>query len=476
MKNIRSDKLRTNAILNVIRQLFSIIFPLITFPYISRTLGAECYGKVNYTASIISYISLIAGLGITNYAVREGSRLKDEPVKLEHFIKEIFTLNCLALTVAYVFLAFVVFYYKENHSYQILLLITSVSVFFTVLGCEWLNVIYEDYLFITVRYIFFQAISVLLTVVFVKSPEDLFLYALISQFGSVLANISNVIHFYKRWKIKIGIIFDSQIFSHLKYVLILFGNSVSMLIYVNSDITLLGIFCGDLEVGLYSVAVKIYSIVKQLLNAMLIVGVPQMSRWKGKKQNTEISRQLDSLLSTLLIFLIPCIVGLFCLSDLAVALMAGEGYAASGSALKVLSLTLVFSTGVCFYSNLVLIPNNMEKYILWATSISAILNIVLNSICIPYFGMIAAACTTMLSESFSVIFMLIVSRKVFFPSVGKTCLQSIVSGIIIYACCMLTLSLKMGLIQTIIYSITISGVLWVLYWFAISRFSKRHTV
>lgn len=468
-----NNKLKINAILNVIKQLTAIIFPLITFPYVSRALGVECYGKVNYTASIISYISLIAGLGITNYAVREGSRLKENPVKLGKFIKEIFTLNCLALAVAYVILTAVILFYRENDSYRILLLIQGVSVFFTVLGCEWLNIIYEDYLFITVRYIVFHSVTMLLTIFLVKSPKDLFLYALISQLGAVLANVSNIVHFYKSWKIRIGLIFDRHIFSHLKYVLILFGNAVSMLIYVNSDITLLGIICGDREVGLYSVAVKIYTIVKQLLNAMLVVGVPQMSRWRGKKQKTEIDRQLDSLLGTLLVFLIPCIVGLFCLSDLAIALMAGKGYEPAGNILRVLSVTLVFSTGVCFYSNLVLIPNNMEKYILRATSMSALLNIVLNLICIPRFGMIAAAYTTLISEGFSVLFMLTVTRKVFFPSVGRVCVQSIISGVLICACCMFAMSLKLEIIPTILCAVFTSGILWLLYWFAIRQLSKK---
>ena len=476
MKNLDSNKLKINAILNVIRQLATIVFPLITFPVVSRALGVENYGKVNYTASIISYISLIASLGISNYAIREGSRLKAQPVKLAAFIKEIFTLNCLAMAISYVILAVVVAFYRNNTPYQTLLLIQGISVFFTVLGCEWLNVIYEDYLFITVRYLVFQSVTVLLTVLLVKSPEDLFLYALISQFGAVLANVANIVHFYRNWKIRIGVTIDRCIFLHLKYVLILFGNAVSMLIYVNSDITLLGIFCGDQEVGLYSVAVKIYTIVKQLLNAVLVVGIPQMARLTGKRQKKEIDRQLDNMLGTLLIILAPAIVGLFCLSDQAVALMAGDGYYASGGALKVLSLTLVFSTGVCFYSNLVLIPNNMEKHILWATTISALLNIVLNVILIPRYGMIAAAYTTLLSEGFSVCFMLTVTRKVFFPSVGKTCIKSIVSGVLVYACCALSLSLQLGLIPTILCAIISSAAIWTIYWLVVSRFSKIQTI
>ncbi len=472
MKTVNGNKLKVNAFLNVIRQLVSVIFPLITFPYVSRTLGVECYGKVNYTASIIGYISLIAGLGISNYAVREGSRLREDYNKFVGFVKEIFTLNFLALMVSYIFLFIIILFYGNNETYRSLLLIQGIGVLFSVIGCEWLNIIYEDYFFITVRYIAFQTLSVILILLLVKSPDDLLLYAVIGQIGGVFANVSNIIHFYKRWDVKLGFSFNWHIFSHLKYVLILFGNAVSMLIYVNSDVTLIGIFRGDNEVGLYSVAVKIYTIVKQLLNAMMVVGVPQMSRWTGKKRKKEVDRQLDDILSTLLVFLIPSIVGLFCLSKQVIGVMAGNDYSTSVDILKVLSITLLFSTGVCFYSNLVLIPNNMEKYILKATGISAIFNIVLNAIFIPMFGMIAAAYTTLLSEAFSVIYMVVISRKKYFPKVSRIFFYCLISGAMIYICCFIVKFLMNGLIQTIIYSLVLSAICWFVYWWLLIRCNK----
>ena len=139
MKNSDEKNLKTNAVLSVIRQLAAIMFPLITFPYISRILGTENYGSINFSASIISYISLIAGLGINSYAIREGSRRKEDRTELLKFINEIFTLNCLALAVAYIVL-FIVIICIDAPRYKVLLLIQGITVLFNVIGCEWLNV------------------------------------------------------------------------------------------------------------------------------------------------------------------------------------------------------------------------------------------------------------------------------------------------------------------------------------------------
>ena len=77
-----TKKMGVNAALNLFKTALSIIFPLITYPYISRILGVENLGKINYTASIVGYFSLIAALGISTYTIREGGRIRSNSEKL----------------------------------------------------------------------------------------------------------------------------------------------------------------------------------------------------------------------------------------------------------------------------------------------------------------------------------------------------------------------------------------------------------
>lgn len=472
MKTSNGKNLKINAALNVCKQLASVVFPLITFPYVTQTLGAECYGQVTFTASIITYISLIAGMGITNYAIREGSRLREDRSAFNNFINEIVTLNVVAMLFSYVILAMIIMYYHDVKTYRLLLLIQGISVFFGVIGCEWLNVIYEDYAYITIRYIAVQVIAVLLIRIAVKEPGDIYKYALISQFATVFANFSNIVHFRVRRGIGFKLVFRRSIFSHLKYVLLLFANAVSMLIYVNSDVTIIGVLCGNSAVGIYSVAVKIYTIVKQLLNAMLVVAVPKLARWTGKRQQDEVSGQLNELLSGLLVFLFPVIVGLFSLSGPIVLFLSGPEYETAETALRILAITLLFSTGVCFYSNLVLIPNNMENEILKATMISAAMNIILNLAFIPKFGFNVAAITTLFSEAFSMIYMFTVSRKVYSPSVLGSIIKSGISGLIVFACCYVIKGMQLDVNRTVIFAVAASALCWGVYWLLIKAVGR----
>lgn len=91
--------------MNTIKTLMSLIFPLITFPYASRILGATGIGRVNYASSIVSYFSMFAALGISTYAVREGARIRDDKEKFSNVSREMLNINLCTTFIAYCALA-----------------------------------------------------------------------------------------------------------------------------------------------------------------------------------------------------------------------------------------------------------------------------------------------------------------------------------------------------------------------------------
>ena len=138
------SSLRKNAVLNTIKQICAIIYPIITFPYISRVLGKYYYGKVNFSNSIVSYILMIAALGITNYSIREGSRIKDDRKELQKFCNQIFSINICSMIVAYIVLFLLICFWKKLDGYTLLLLIQASTVLFNTIGTDWINSIFED--------------------------------------------------------------------------------------------------------------------------------------------------------------------------------------------------------------------------------------------------------------------------------------------------------------------------------------------
>ncbi|HFI0817552.1 TPA: oligosaccharide flippase family protein, partial [Streptococcus suis] len=166
---MNNKSLKLNMVLNTIKGITGIIFPLITFPYVSKVLGVTKIGEYNFANSIVSYFILIAGLGISTYAIREGARFRENTKRLQHFANEMFTINVISTIFSYLLLIILLLLVPKFTNYFSLLLILSLQVFFKTVGIEWIYSIFEDYAYITLRSIVFQFISLLLLFIFVKS-------------------------------------------------------------------------------------------------------------------------------------------------------------------------------------------------------------------------------------------------------------------------------------------------------------------
>ena len=172
--------MKMNAFLNGTRTLVAIIFPLITYPYISRILGTDNLGKINFANSVVNYFQLLSALGISSYAIREGAAYRERCGIMETFANQVFTINVVFTGIAYSLLGITLFFFKGLTDYKELILIQSLVILGSTLGVEWLFSVYEDYLYITVRTIVIQIVSLLLMFVFVRREGDYLKYALIS--------------------------------------------------------------------------------------------------------------------------------------------------------------------------------------------------------------------------------------------------------------------------------------------------------
>jgi O-antigen/teichoic acid export membrane protein len=385
-----------NAILNVVRQICVIIFPLITFPYISRVLQVENYGKINFSNSIIQYFLLLATLGLTNYAIREGSYLRNNKKDFNKFANQVFTISIITTLISYLLLIIIIILWPKLHSYWPLLAIQGLTIFLNIIGVDWINYVYEDYLYLTLRFVIVQVFSIIAMFVFVKKPEDYLIFAGIQTFAQAGANITNVFHV--RQYVKLRLVKRPNVKKHIVPMLTMFANTISVQIYYNADTTLLGIFKNDIAVGCYSVAAKIYAMVKQVLNAVLVVTIPRIVSYLRDNKMKEYNQLLDKTFHFILSLLLPAITGFFVLSYDIMILIGGEQYINGHWALKILSVALFGNIFASYFNNVILVPNRKEKYFLIATITAAIVNIGLNMIFIPIWSYNGAAVTTVIAE------------------------------------------------------------------------------
>lgn len=392
----KRKSLKLNMVLNAIKGLTGIIFPLITFPYVSRVLGVDNLGRYNFSNSIVSYFILIAGLGISTYAVREGARLRNNQELFQNFANEMFTINMVSTIVAYLGIGILLIGSPKMREYKALLLILSLLIIFRTIGIEWIYSIFEDYAYITIRSIAFQFISLLLLFTMVKTENDVEIYALVTVISSGGSGMLNYLHAKKYCRIKLTTKVDWK--RHMRPILVLFATAVTVTIYTSSDVTILGLLCGDTSVGLYSVSVKVYSLIKTLLSSVLIVSISRLSAILGCNDRAAFNDTATDIYKTLISLVLPALVGIILLRKEIILILADETYLQAANSLALLSVALFFCLGAWFWGQCILVPFQKETTVFWVTVISALVNIVLNLVLIPHWEQDAAAFTTVLAE------------------------------------------------------------------------------
>ena len=368
--------LKKNAIYNFIKCFMNVIFPVISFPYASRILMPDGIGAINFANSIIEYFIMLAGLGISTYATREAAKIRDNKDELTKFTKEIILFNLITTIISYAMLTFCLFFISKFNSYRILIILCSSKILFSTIGINWFYTANEEYGYITLRHTIFQIISLILLFLFVKSKDDYLIYAGIGVFSNVGANIFNFIYVrkfinvFKKTKINLS--------KHVKPIFVFFGVSAAGKVNSLLDTIMLGFIAGNLGVGLYSAARKLEKMVQELITSIVSTFMPRTSYLLEKKKENEYQNLINKVFNITFFFSIPTAIGLFFLAEPLTMIFCGEKYLDSVITMKLLSVCIILLSFNSYLNNLILTPNGLEKFMLYAQIISLVANASLN--------------------------------------------------------------------------------------------------
>lgn len=155
--------------MNSILTMSQFIFPLITFPYVSRILLPIGTGKVSFATSVISYFAMFAQLGIPTYGIRACAKVRDNRKKLSKTAQEIFIINIIMSIIAYFVFILALCNVQRLNDEKTLFIIVSLTIFFNAIGMEWLYKALEQYTYITIRSVIFKFIALIAMFLLIKT-------------------------------------------------------------------------------------------------------------------------------------------------------------------------------------------------------------------------------------------------------------------------------------------------------------------
>lgn len=374
----------------------SLLFPVVSFTYISRILLAEGIGQINFAKSFTAYFAMLAVLGMKNYGIREGAKLRDNRDKFSKFAHEMLIINGITTMIAYVLFLICLIAIPRLHGYRELLLIFSASIVLSGMGMEWLYGALEEYKYITIRSICFQIIGLTGMFLFVRDKKDCYIYAVIYVFtttGSYIMNFINSRKYinWKRYK-------NYQLIKHIKPILLLFMFTVSVTLYTSMDITMLGFISGDKAVGLYSAGEKANKLAVSLIVSLGVVLMPRISYYMEKGVEGKLTDLIEKAYHFIFMMSVPAFLGLYLLNDEIIFLLSGNTFQEAAVTMKLLAPIVLIIPINSLTDDQIFVPMRKDKLILYASGTGAIVNFISNMFLIPRFAQNGAAIGTVMAE------------------------------------------------------------------------------
>ena len=406
---MQQKSLKLNFIMNAILTMSSFLFPLITFPYVSRILLPIGTGKVSFANSVVTYFVMISQLGIPTYGIRACAIVRNDEEKLKKTVYELFLINVVMSILAYIVFFVALIYVPRLRADRTLFLITGTLIFFNTIGVEWLYKALEQYTYITVRSIIFKFIALIAMFVLVHDVDDYVIYGGISMFAASASNAFNFIRLRKIiGKKKVSQLNFKQ---HFKPVFTFFIISCATTIYTNLDNVMLGFMKDDVEVGYYNAATKIKNILVSIVTSLGTVLMPRASYYLQNGMEDEFYKLSKKAIKFVFLAATSMMIYFMLFAREGVLFLSGEAFEGAILPMMIVMPTLLFIGLTNIMGIQMLVPMGREDAVMISTFVGAIVELILNAIAIPILGASGAAIGTLVAEFVVLIVQLIYLRK-----------------------------------------------------------------
>lgn len=387
--------IKTNIFYNSILIVSRYVAPLITYPYVSRVLGVANIGICNFIDSVINYFMLFSMMGIATIGVREIAASKNDQEKMSHVFSNLIGLNAIFTFIAIGILFICTLSVDQLYQHKEMMLVGGIKLFANVCLLEWLFTGLENFRYITIRTLIVRLAYVISVFLFVHEANDYIIYFFLTSMMVVVNALINIIYCRKFVLFK----FPTQSIKTLFKPTITIGiYTLLTSTYTTFNVTFLGFTSSDDQVGFYTTATRLFSIIIALYTAFTTVMLPRMSALITEKRMKDVHILISKATDCLLAISIPLIIFTLIFSDNIVSVVCGKGYEGAYIPTKIV-MPLIFIIG---YSQIlilqILMPLKCDKQILLNSIIGAVVGVILNLILVRHMLAIGSSIVWVVSE------------------------------------------------------------------------------
>lgn len=395
------NKVAKNVISVGLSSVFAQFLTFLTIAYIARVVGKEGFGSINLAQAIITYFSILTLFGLQTHGVREVSKGN---ISHSLILGEIISARLFLFAAAYVLLVGLTLLMPKDFSFKVLMLVYGLTLLPTALNIDWFYSGIEEMQHNAVYNVLRNAVPFFMLVVFLKQDGQLYYVPLATLAGLLMAaGYQYSILKEKNIRFQLGLT-RNELRRYLGLSFPFFISGLLAMVNINIDRIVIGFSRTEAELGLYSAA---YNIILFLTNVVAIIFVPVFPRLvkHHHEQNQEsLTRLTATVAKFIALFIIPVAVGGIVLAQEIILLLYGQEYAPAAGPFVILLLfsVLLFTREIFGYQ---LNAWHLEKSYLKIIGLSSMVNLALNLIFTPRYGIYIAASINLISETLNLILM-----------------------------------------------------------------------
>jgi PST family polysaccharide transporter len=329
-------------------QAFSILIPLITYPYLIRVLGNETYGLVVFAQAIMQYFIIVINFGFNISATQSISIHRDNNKMLSEIVSSILILKAILFVITSLILVLLIGIVPILRNNYLLFIFSMFLCIQETIFPTWYFQGIEKMGYITRITIIAKTISTILIFFIITKESDYYYLPILSGVGSFIAGIYALYLIFIKSRIKFIIPKYSALKEHLLASTNYFISNLSILGYSSANRIILGSFSSMVDVSYYDLAEKILGLLKSFVSTIEQVIFPKLSKSKDKYFLKRI-RNITLLSSGILIFII------FIFSNNLLSILGGRQMLEAINPLRILSLNIFPIILSLFWGHLTLI-------------------------------------------------------------------------------------------------------------------------
>jgi O-antigen/teichoic acid export membrane protein len=363
--------------------------------YYARTLSVEGFGKVSFAQSILVYFTMITLFGFQTLGTKEVSK---DSKGHESLVGYVTSIRFAVALISFIVIIIIAITIDKGLVFKNILIIYGITLFPIAFNIDWFFSGTQEMQYNGIYNILKGLIPFILLIIFLKNESHIYLIPIFTLVGLVVA-VFYQFYIY-RIKKKLRFKFNMDKNKYKSYIIastpFLISGLLSM-INCNIDSIIIGLTRSEYELGIYSSAYKIIFFLINIIAVIFTPFFPLLISLYHDKSHESLKSLVNNISKIIMMLALPITVGGIILSKDIIVLLFGEKYmeAYGPFIILLIYIFILFMRETYGYS---LNAWNMEKKYLKIVSISAAVNLILNILLIPTWGVLAAALTTVISE------------------------------------------------------------------------------